>query len=201
MALPSDSSKLMLPLRDGKPIAWHSIRGAAALEPYELVVVVRPDQPTLTGIVDEAAQGERTKCIMNHRYREGMGTSLSAGIEALDPGTQAALVMLGDMPFVAPHIIEALISAYQKEKKNITIPTYGTTVGPPTLFARAAFDDLRRLTGEAGGRQLVAMYPEAVCLVPFSEDDRPPDVDTPQDLERLLSFELFHWKQHSPEIE
>ena len=67
----------------------------------------------------------------------------------------------------------------------MTIPQYGGEVGPPTLFARQLFPDLLHLTGEAGGRQLLAKYPDQACLVPFREDERPPDVDTEADYEAM----------------
>ena len=94
--------------------------------------------------------------------------------------------MLADMPYVDHAIVEALVSAYNRQGRPITIPVYGQEVGPPTLFARSIFAELLRLEGEVGGRQLVTNYPESACLVPFAEDQRPPDIDTPENYREML---------------
>jgi molybdenum cofactor cytidylyltransferase len=185
--------KLLLPLADGRPIIAHAVRNAMALEPSELVVVVRPDMPEVTGaailgagFVSPMPGGPPVRYITNPRHEEGMATSLAAGISALGEEIEAVLVMLGDMPHVAGDIVDALVSAYLSERKPITIPRYGSAVGPPTLFARPVFPDLLRLEGEVGGRQLLSKYPDLTHLVPFAEGDRPGDIDTVDDYERTM---------------
>ncbi len=151
-----------------------------------MVVVVQPDAPELSNAVVGAQDiALNVRCVPNPRYEEGMATSLASGVAALDDRIEAALVMLGDMPFVAPAIVETLMAAYVREHKAVTIPMYGSAVGPPTLFARQTFPDLLKLQGEVGGRQLLTMYPESACLVSFREKDRPPDLDTPEDIHKL----------------
>jgi molybdenum cofactor cytidylyltransferase len=179
-------SKLLLPLSDGQPIIAHTIRNAASLEPAELVVVIRPDLPELSdAIVGTRFAAPNIKCVPNPHYQQGMGTSLAVGVAVLNGQIEAALVMLGDMPYVSPGIVEALVAAYVGECKLITIPVYGNAVGPPTLFARQTFPDLLGLQGEVGGRQLLTMYPGSACLVRFTEEDRPPDLDTPEDIQKF----------------
>jgi molybdenum cofactor cytidylyltransferase len=114
-----------------------------------------------------------------------MATSLAAGINALGEHIEMALVLLGDMPYVAARIVDELVAAYLTSRQPITIPRYGSAVGPPTLFARPVFPDLLRLEGEVGGRQLLSKYPDLTRQVPFKEQDRPRDVDTVEDYERL----------------
>src|SRR5438105_7865654 len=89
--------KLLLPLADGETMVRYAVRTALALGPSELVVVVRPDLPEIVGALDDLP----VRCIPNPRYRLGMGTSLAAGIEALKSDVEAAMVLLGDMPFIA----------------------------------------------------------------------------------------------------
>ena len=178
----SDHPKLLLPLHDGKPILWHAIRSALAFAPSELVVVVRPDLPALA----DALIGLPVRCVPNPLWEEGMATSLGAGIEALGEDVEAAMVMLGDEPYVREHIVEKLIEAYARERKLITMPLYGNQTGPPSLFAREVFSELLRLQGDVGGRQLLTMRSELACLVPFSESERPKDIDTPNDYGALL---------------
>src|SRR5437762_7022386 len=78
--------KLLLPVADGELMIWHVARDALALGPLEVVMVVRPDLPEIAG----ALGGLPVRCIPNPRYRQGMGTSLAAGIEALQSDVEAA---------------------------------------------------------------------------------------------------------------
>lgn len=174
--------KLLLPLQDGRPIIRYAVGNALEWNPSEVVVVVRPDLPA----IEEALADLPVMCVPNHRYEEGMTTSLAVGIGALSGRIDAALVVLGDEPYVAEHIVMRLVAAYMSERKAITIPQYGEQVGPPTLFARIIFPELLALSGDIGGRQLLAKYPDLVCLVPFNQEDRPRDVDTPEDYRALL---------------
>ena len=174
--------KLLLPLADGRPLLWHTASNALILGPKEVIVVTRPDLLELADAVSDLT----VRCITNDRYVEGLGTSLAVGIGVLQEGTEAALVMLGDEPYVNPLIIEALIAAYRKERKPITMPLYGDRPGPPTLFAREIFSELLKLEGDTGGRQLAQKYPDRVCFVPFDEAIRPRDIDTQEDYRAIL---------------
>jgi molybdenum cofactor cytidylyltransferase len=175
--------KLLLPMGDGRPVVYHAVLGALALEPLEVVVVTRPDLPEMAQVL----AGLPVTQVPNPRYAEGMGTSLAAGIGGLSEGVEAALVMLGDEPAVSPEIVEALVAAYVRERTAITVPVYGKQVGPPTLFSRALFEELRALEGDVGGRQLMERHPEAVCRVPLPTEWRPRDIDTPEDYQSLLA--------------
>jgi molybdenum cofactor cytidylyltransferase len=174
--------KLLLPLQDGRPIIRHAVSNVLEWNPSQVVVVVRPDLPA----IEEALVDLPVTCVPNPRYQEGMATSLAVGIGALSSPVDAALVALGDEPYVAEHIVMRLVAAYMSERKPITIPQYGEQAGPPTLFARSIFPELLMLEGDIGGRQLLSKYPELVCLVPFNQEDRPRDVDTPGDYRALL---------------
>lgn len=174
--------KLLLPMPDGRPILSHAVANALSLRPSDVVVVVRPDLPGLLAALD----GLPVKSVPNPRYAEGMGTSLAAGVAALSEDVEAALVLLGDEPGVSPHIVQRLVQAYLLNKAAITVPVYGEQVGPPTLFSSELFPDLAALTGDVGGRQLFALYPDRVHRVLFAENERPKDVDTREDYEAVL---------------
>lgn len=174
-------SKLLLHMPDGKSILSHAAANALALGPLCVVVVVRPDLPGLL----EPLDGLPVVSVPNPRYAEGMGTSLAAGVAALPDDAEAVLVLLGDEPDVSPDIVRRLVESYLSNKAAITVPMYGEQVGPPTLFSGELFADLAALRGDVGGRQLFALYHDRVCRVPFAHEERPKDIDTPEDLASL----------------
>jgi molybdenum cofactor cytidylyltransferase len=174
--------KLLLPWRDGEPILHHVVRAALAWGPLEVVVVVPPDTFALAG----ALAGLPARLVGNPQWTAGMGTSLAAGVAALGPAAQAALILLGDSPGVDPGIIAALVAAYQTTGQPIAVPFYGGEPGPPTLFARSMFPDLLRLQGDTGGRLIVRHYPDHVARVDLPATACPPDIDTPEDYQAAL---------------
>ncbi|HEX8228690.1 MAG TPA: nucleotidyltransferase family protein [Chloroflexia bacterium] len=174
--------KMLLPLNDGKTLLRHSVENVLALQPSQTIVVVRADLPEL----ESSLTGLPVRCVPNPRYMEGMGISLAAGVLALDPDIEAVLVVLGDEPHVTGRIFERLVEAFLRERMPVTIPRYGEQFGPPTIFSREIFPLLAELEGDTGGRQIVARQPELACVVPFAAEERPADVDTPEDYRALL---------------
>lgn len=174
--------KLRLPLDDGRTVLEHALDQTKSWAPAHIVVVLQPGSDDLVAAVSSIG----ADAVINEDFASGMSTSLKAGISALRPGVAAALILLGDQPFVNPAIIEALVEAFESEGKPVTIPVYGDVLGPPTLFHRSVFPELLTLTGDEGGRQVVRKDPGRVARVLLPADGAPPDLDTPEDYERYL---------------
>jgi molybdenum cofactor cytidylyltransferase len=136
--------------------------------------------------VERALAGLPVRLVQNARFAEGQSTSLHAGIMALRPDTAAAIVMLGDQPFVSAAIIDALADAWRAGAARIIAPSYRGRRGNPVLFDRTLFAELLAIGGDQGARELLTRRKDAVQLVPF-DDDRPLlDIDTPEDLALAL---------------
>ena len=115
--------------------------------------------------------------------REGLGTSLRAGVAAVPAEADGVVVCLGDMPQVTAALIDRLIAAYDSEKGALVVaPTRNGQRGNPVLWARRFFPDLMAITGDVGARHVLANYGEAVVEVPVAESGAFVDVDTPEAL-------------------
>ena len=171
--------KLLLTLRGSTLVA--RVIAAARASWCDDVLAVLGEMADRVGAEARAA-GVRT--VFNPRYREGMGTSIAAGIDALAPECDAVVVLLGDQPCVGADTINALIDAHRTSGKPLVASRYGNVVGAPTLIARPFFAEAAALSGDVGARPLFTRHPECVAEVPM-----PPevawDVDTPEDLRRL----------------
>jgi len=171
--------KLLLPLA-GRSLLQHVMDHVRGSRCQEIIVVLGEAADR----VGAEARGDRVRLVVNDRYREGMGTSLAAGIQALAPACDAAVIVLGDQPCVTGAMIDALIDAHRRSGKPLVASRYGSVVGVPTLITRALFPDARRLAGDEGARSLIRRYPdlvEEVVLPPSAAAD----VDTPEALARL----------------
>lgn len=184
-----DVPKVLLPMRDKRPILAHALQNALALKPYRLVVVVRPDIISAAQSIGSTLE-VAVEYTANPRFAEGMGTSLALGVatlSTLSPDAEGCLVLLGDEPLVPPAIVERLVTSFAEQQPAICMPLYGDQPGPPTLFSRDVFSDLTALEGDSGGRQLLGKYPGRIVRVPFAETDRPKDIDTWGDYEQIIT--------------
>lgn len=128
------------------------------------------------------------QAVVNEWWAEGMGSSIRAGLEALEHGdregaAEAVVLMLCDQPFVMAAVINDLVTAFRSSGKGIIASEYGGTVGVPALFGREYFAELAALSGAAGARQIIAAHASEVVRVPFPKGTT--DIDTPEDYLQL----------------
>jgi len=123
--------------------------------------------------------GQPVKLVVNPLYRQGMGTSIAAGLKFVDRQSPAVMLVLGDQPYVDSATINRLIDAFQKNDKGIAIPTYKGKRGHPLIFARKYQPQLARLKGDTGGRQIVKANPDDILEVPVTCEGIVIDIDTP----------------------
>jgi len=171
--------KLLLTV-SGRSVLRHVVDHVRASRCGEIVVVVGEAADRMAEEVRLAG----VRVVVNDRYREGMGTSLAAGVSTLSPECDAAVVLLGDQPCVTAGVINALIDAYRRTRKPIVASRYGDVTGAPTLIGAALFNEARRLGGDVGGRFLIQQHPDLVEEVQVSPSAAV-DVDTPEEFARL----------------
>jgi len=135
-----------------------------------------------------AALGNRpVQIVVNPNWREGMSTSVRAGLSALPGDTPAALFVLGDQPNITPDYIATLIARFQETGAPIVEPRAGKRPGNPALFAREMFSELMQITGDRGGRPLVVKYADRVAVVQVDDLTTLQDIDTREDYEFQMS--------------
>jgi len=155
--------------------------GTAQRSACDAVVVVVGSHADAVG---REAESLGARVVVNPRYLEGMATSLAAGVTALPPDCEAAVILLGDQPRVSAAAVDRLIGAYRTTGKSMVLSRYGNVTGAPALIARPLFADVRALSGDMGARGLAARHPDDVAEVALTLDEAW-DVDTPDDLARL----------------
>ena len=131
--------------------------------------------------------------VENHEWREGIASSLRAGLDALmgDGEAGAALVVLADQPMVPAAAVERLFEARRRSGRPVILPLYRFRRGHPVLLDRRLWPRLiAGLEGDQGARNLFLSRPEWVEEVFFGED-APQDIDTPEDLARLRRLHRF----------
>ncbi|SCX86657.1 nucleotidyltransferase family protein [Microvirga guangxiensis] len=131
----------------GKPLVRHVAEAAAHSRAHPVIVVTghRAEE------VEFQLQGLPVGIVRNDLFGDGLSTSLKAGFSALPPETRAAIVLLGDMPFVTTELIDALIAGWQeKGEPAALIPTYGGQRGNPVVLSCALQAAVKTLSGDTG---------------------------------------------------
>lgn len=147
----------------------------------QVTVVVGPEADPIRA----ALAGLDVQWATNLAPERGMSSSITAGIEALPPNVDAALVALGDQPTVLPDVLDGLMQAWSDGRGAMIAPRYRGRRGNPVLFDRALFDDLRALVGDRGARDFIEAHPERVHVIDV-DAPMPMDIDTPGDYDALL---------------
>jgi molybdenum cofactor cytidylyltransferase len=171
--------KLLLPM-EGRALIRVSVEQVLAAGLDHTVVVLGRDAAAVARAVD----GLPVRTVVNPRYAEGQSTSLRAGLDALPLETEAAVVALGDQPLPDPGLIGRLVAVFRETRQPIVVPRYTDGRGNPVLFAARLFDELRAVTGDQGGRGVVARDPARVGEVPVPSA-MPADIDTWDDYTAL----------------
>lgn len=177
-------NKLLAPV-EGKPMVAHAVDAALGAKGVGPVVVVTGHERER---VEAALAGRAVGFAANSRYTDGLSTSLAAGLAALPDGIDAVLVCLGDMPRIAPRLIERLIAAYAPgEGRSIVVPTHSGKRGNPVLWDRRFFPAMTALSGDVGARHLIGEHADEVIEIEAGDSTVLFDVDTPETLSTLTA--------------
>ncbi|MBO6503944.1 MAG: NTP transferase domain-containing protein [Kordiimonadaceae bacterium] len=136
--------------------------------------------------IEQLLAGSNVVLVHNADFALGMGTSIAAGAKWLNQACEFALIYLGDMPFVQPSTIKALIdSAKDAPPSSIHIPTFNGKRGHPVLWGQRHFKALSQLKSDVGGREIIRENSEKVVEVAVNDPGILIDLDTPEMLKQF----------------
>jgi molybdenum cofactor cytidylyltransferase len=141
---------------------------------------------------------EGLKVVVNQAYRQGMASSLREGLSALDPQTGAALIILGDQPFIRPQTLQQIMAGYHRSGAQIVIPSHQGKRGNPVLLSRSVFPEVMALEGDTGCRAIFPNHLDAILKVEVEDPGILLDIDNQDDYERL---KLSARERHLPRID
>lgn len=170
---------------DGEPLVRRALRVLADGGSSPLVVVLGAAADDVRAVLPAGVRS-----VVADDWESGMGASLRAGLAALDsntgcdPGCDAALVHLVDLPGVTAEAVARLIAG-PVDSHTLRRATYAGRPAHPVLLGRAHWAGVRAAaTGDAGARGYLAGHP-GIEAVEVGDVAAPEDVDTPEQLARL----------------
>ena len=159
---------------DGRPLLAHVVDHmlrVPAIDP--IVVVLGHDAAAVRAGVAELAD---VHVVVAEDWQEGQAASLRAGVVALGD-VDAAVVMLGDMPFVTPQVIAGVVELAGHDAARAT---YDGAPGHPVLLGRTLLDRAGELTGDTGFAPLLQGCDVRTFEAGHLAD--PTDIDTREEL-------------------
>lgn len=173
-----DRNKL-LATHDGEPLVRLAAKTLLEMSVDPIVVVVGYEADRVRKAIDSLP----VDTVHNPAYASGQASSVGAGIEALQAydGLDAALVALGDMPFVDPETGDRLVTAYCSGAGDALAAGYDGKRGNPVLFSRQYFGSLAGIEGDIGGREILLGSDDA-ALVAVDDPGVRRDVNVSDDL-------------------
>lgn len=174
----------LLKLVDGAPLVARTVKQVSGADVDQIFVVTGHEH----GRVEACLEAFTVELVHNPDYRDGLSSSLKAGVAALPGSYEGVLVALGDMPHIGPQVMNKLIAAFNpEENRAICVPTYKGKRGNPVLWGRDYFDAIAGLSGDIGAKHLLAEYADAVCEVEVNDASVLMDLDTPEAFAALES--------------
>ncbi len=161
-------------------LGWVVDQAQAAAGLDEVIVVLG----RAAGEIREKVDFGSAKVVENPVFGEGCASSYRAGIGALDPRSDAIMILLGDQPGVDPETIDRVADEWRQSDGQIALASYRGRKGHPMLFARPLFDKLIGLHGDKAAWKIVDANPDLVRVIPFDRSF-PQDINTPEDFQRV----------------
>jgi len=147
----------------------------------ELIVVVGESKEN----IKEILQSKPVRVVENPLYRQGMSTSIRAGVLAASIETEGYCIGLGDQPLITTKVIDLLISSFLKDRTGIAVLSHQGKRGHPVVFSSVFRDALCSLNGDLGGRAIIEKHPSEVRHVEAGSKAVLEDIDTPEDYDKL----------------
>ena len=171
--------KLLAPV-NGEPLLDHTIRSLLDGGVTEVIVVVSADARRELARDVNAMNDARVRPIENPDPSRGMFSSIQIGVA--EATGDALLVLPGDMPFVRPETVRAVIAKY-RERPAIVSPRYNGKRGHPVVMPLSLRDEIAATPPSANLHDVIKRHPGEPVHVDVNDAGVVRDVDTRSDLE------------------
>tara|TARA_Y100001978_G_scaffold131208_1_gene117331 strand:- start:1274 stop:1882 length:609 start_codon:yes stop_codon:yes gene_type:complete len=141
-------------------------------------------------IVD-ALSGLNVNFVKNVNFREGLSSSLKAGLANITPSPSAVIICLADMPKIQPKHINRIIENFDPLRDwEICIPTNNGKRGNPVLIGNRFFPHIFETSGDFGAKQVMKHHTDKIVEVEIGTSDIHFDIDTQDEYDNFTTSGL-----------
>ena len=163
------SNKLLHIMDDGRPMAASILEAARSVDAYRKILVTQYDEV--------AAMAPDFKVVMNDRPDLGISRSMQLGLKAAGDA-DAYMFCVCDQPGITKATLERLIEAYRKGTAGIVSLAWQGRMCNPKIFSSRYREELMALSGDTGGRQIIASHADDILLVEAACEEEVRDIDS-----------------------
>lgn len=118
----------------------------------------------------------------NKAWESGMGKSIAEGIKYIEENldSEYTIISVADQAYISEKIFNDLIQKYNSDSNNIIYSKYEKGSGPPVLFHRNFYTELRTLSNDEGAKPIVKKYMDETGNISFPKGYH--DIDKPEDI-------------------
>lgn len=160
----------------GRPLMHTTVSRAVEVAGAATIVVLGANATELAPLLTHTP----ATVVINRDWREGIGSSIRAGVARLPAACTGVLLMLADQVAVTAQDLQRLVGTWRRQPEYVAAALYSGGTGVPAIFPRSRFTELAELRGDSGARRLLHRNPDRVVRVPM--DSAALDIDTPEDL-------------------
>lgn len=177
------NNKLLLNV-DGIPLVRKSAINILNSDVTSMTVVTGFDENKIVN----ALSGLNVNFVKNINFREGLSSSLKAGLANITPTPSAVIICLADMPKIQPEHINQLIENFDPLKGwEICIPTNNGKRGNPVLIGSRFFPYIFETNGDFGAKQIMKQHSDKIVEVEIGTSDIHFDIDTQDEYENFTT--------------
>ena len=142
----------LVDLVEGTALVRRVVRAACEAGVAPVVVVTGHARAAVEAVLDDLP----VRFVDNPAFADGLSFSLRAGLRALTPEVSAAVILLGDMPYVTAGTVAALVAAASAHPEaDAVVPVAAGVRGNPVLLRKNLFAAACALSGDEGARRLL----------------------------------------------
>ena len=160
----------------GRPLLHTVVTRASEVTGNALIVVLGSGAAQLAPLLKHSPGS----VVINQEWREGLASSIRAGVARLPAACSAVMLLLADQAAVTAEDLKRLAGSWRKQPQHMAAALYSGSCGAPAIFPRSSFRSLSELRGDTGARALLVRNSDRVVRVPMPS--AAVDVDTPEDL-------------------
>ena len=177
------NNKLLLNV-DGIPLVRKSAINILNSNVTSMTVVTGFDENKIVN----ALSGLNVNFVKNINFREGLSSSLKAGLANITPTPSAVIICLADMPKIQPEHINQLIEHFDPLKGwEICIPTNNGKRGNPVIIGSRFFPYIFETSGDFGAKQVMKQHSDKIVEVEIGTSDIHFDIDTQDEYENFTT--------------
>ena len=175
--------KQLLPYK-GTNLLLHTIEQLQSIPNTQIFVVVGAYFEDVFPLL----RGKSVTVIKNSAWINGMGSSLSKGVELIKKKNifDRVLITLSDLPLLETSHYQELIDLSISTGKRIVQTTYEDTAGVPVIFDKSLFNQLSFLSDDQGAKPLIKKYKKEVIKLRSTTPYF--DIDTQDEYQKLLDL-------------